>query len=201
MANYSIRSMQVSELKDFYPHIKKDFASGEYPPMDILAMHMQEDRQEGFVLCDGTNDIAYAFCAVSSAHGYVLLSLFAVFEAYRGKGIGSIFLKELDLCYADKLAIIVEVERPEDARTKAEQEKRQWRIAFYEKEGFQLIQGIDYIIWDIPMHLMALVLNVSYDFVNKQIKEIMHLIYSDLSGKRFINKLQIQESIGKDEKK
>lgn len=195
MANYSIRSMQMSELEDFYPHIMKDFATGEYPPMDILAMHMQEGRQEGFVLCDGTNDIAYAFCAVSSNHGYVLLSLFAVFEAYRGKGIGSIFLKELDLCYADKQAIIVEVERPEDASTKAEHEKRQWRIAFYEKEGYRLIKGIEYIIWDIPMHLMALAIHEPYEMVDKNIKEIMQMIYSDLTGKRFINKLQIKSVV------
>lgn len=192
MSEYNIRPLEAAELKDFYPCIERDFAFGEYPPLDVLNNHMQEGRQEGYVLCDGTIDLAYSFCAASSAHDYVLISLFAVFQEYRGQGIGSTFLHELHKIYAHKLAIIGEVEQPEKAKTAEEQDKRLRRIAFYEKEGYRLIKGIDYTIWDIPMHIMALSLNASDVMINREIKQIMYQIYYELSGKQFINKMQFK---------
>jgi GNAT superfamily N-acetyltransferase len=191
MPEYYLRSLEVAELKDFYKMIKRDFASGEYPPLDVLNAQIKEGKQEGFVLCNSTIDLAYSFCAAGS--DYVLITLLAVFEKYRGQGIGSIFLKKLNTVYAHKKAIIVEVERPADGHTAEEQNKQLRRIAFYEKEGYRLISGIDYTIWDIPMHLMALPMNASNESVNRGIEQIMRQIYLGLAGKRFINKMQLEK--------
>ncbi|MGE5458970.1 MAG: GNAT family N-acetyltransferase [Methanobacterium sp.] len=185
--------MEASELKHFYPFIVRDFASGEYPPQDILHMHMKAGRQAGFVLCDGSIDVAYAFCAASAAHDYVLLSLFAVFPELRGQGIGAAFLLELQKIYALKQAIMVEVERPEEARTAEEQGHRLRRIAFYERAGYHLIRGIDYTIWDVPMHLMVLPINASLEMIKQEVEEIMYQIYLELAGERFINKVQFKQ--------
>jgi len=193
MSEYLMRTMEASELKDFYPRIERDFAAGEYPPMDVLYNHIQEGRQEGYVLYDGTGDLAYSFCAASPGRDYVLITLFAVFKEYRGQGIGSAFLNELHKIYINERAIIVEVEKPEEAQTTEEKNKRLRRIAFYEKEGYRLIKEVDYIIWDIPMHLMVWSLNICDAMLNKQIKQIMHQIYFGLLGDRFINKMQFRE--------
>lgn len=66
------------------------------------------------------------------------------------------------------------------------------RIAFYEKEGYRLIKGINYTIWDMPMHLMVLSINTSNESVNRGIEHIMQQIYLGLAGKRFINKMQLK---------
>lgn len=191
MSEYYIRAMVASELKDFYPRIKSDFAAGEYPPMDVLYNHLQEGRQEGFVLSDGTGDLAYSFCAANPDHEYILITLLAVFQQYRGMGIGSTFLNELHKKFVNERAIIVEVEKPEEARTVEERDKRLHRIAFYEKEGYRMIKGLDYTIWDIPLHLMAFSSNDG-DAINKEIKQIMHQIYFGLLGKQFIHKMQFR---------
>ena len=193
MSEYYIRPLEASELKDFYPKIERDFAAGEYPPMDVLLNHIKEGRQQGYVLYDGSRDLAYSFCAASSGRDYVLITLFAVFQEYRGQGIGSAFLNELHKIYIHERAIIVEVEKPEEAQTNEEKDKRIRRIAFYEKEGYHLIKGVEYTIWDIPMHLMVWSPNVCDAMMNKEIKQIMHQIYFGLIGNRFINKMQFKE--------
>lgn len=193
MSDYRIRSMLAPELKDFYPRIKRDFAVGEYPPMEVLYNHLQAGKQEGFVLSDGNGDLAYSFCAASPDRDYILITLLAVFQEYRGRGIGSTFLKKLHKKYVDEHAIIVEVEKPEETQIVEERDRRLHRIAFYEKEGYRLIKGIDYTIWDIPMHLMALSLNDGDAMINKEIKQIMHQIYFELLGKQFIHKMQFKE--------
>jgi GNAT superfamily N-acetyltransferase len=192
MSEYYLRKLEAIELKYFYKIIERDFASGEYPPLDALNNQIREGRQEGLVLCDGSDDFAYCFCAASPDHDYVLISLFAVFQKYRGQGIGSTFLEELHTRYAHKQALIVEVERPEDAHTAEERDKRLRRIAFYKKAGYRLIKGINYIIWGIPMHLMVLSINASPDSIDKRIKQIMQQIYCNAAGEQFMNKIQFK---------
>jgi GNAT superfamily N-acetyltransferase len=190
MSKYYIRTLEISELKEIYPRIIEDFAVNEYPPIDVLNNHLQQGRQEGYVLCDGTRDVAYSFCAASSANDYILITLLAIFKEYRGQGIGSVLLNELHKIYANKHAAIVEVEKSEEAQTAEERDKRLRRIAFYEKEGYCLLKGINYTIWDIPMHLMVCPLNNGNVMMNEEIEQIMHQIYFGLLGNRFINKMQ-----------
>lgn len=191
-----IRSLEASELKNIYPRIEADFAAGEYPPMDVLYKHMQEGSQEGYVLWDGKKYLAYSFCAANPAHDHILITLFAVFSEYRGQGIGTVFLKKLHKIFNPARMVIVEVEKPEEAHTEEERKRRLWRIAFYEKEGYVLIKGIEYYIWDIPLHLMVWSPKFDVTVNYHEIKEIMHQIYFRLLGKRYINKMQIRESSG-----
>jgi len=53
MNDYTIRTMDVSEHRLIYKHIKQDFPVGEYPPYEILSRQLQEGLQEGLVLCSG----------------------------------------------------------------------------------------------------------------------------------------------------
>ena len=63
-------------------------------------------------------------------------------------------------------------------------------IAFYEMEGYILINGIDYIIWDIPMYLMVRSPRIKQSLNQQEVIQIMQQIYFGLLGKRFIKKLQ-----------
>ena len=195
MNDLYIRSINASALKYFYPRIEKDFAAGEYPPMEVLYNHMQQGKQEGYALWDGNKYFAYSFCAANPTRDHILITLFAVLAEYRGQGIGTTFLKMMNKNFNESI-IIVEVEKPEEAQTDEERDKRLWRIAFYEKEGYILINGIDYIIWDIPMYLMVRSPRIKQSLNQKEVIQIMQQIYLGLLGKRFIKKLQIKESDG-----
>lgn len=182
--------MELDELKIFYKHIKRDFSRGEYAPYSVLHRQLQENIQEGLVFCEGKEDIAYSICAADNADGYVLISLFAVFDEYRGRGIGSAFIKALCTMYNQKQAILLEVERPELSQSQEEYDTRKRRIGFYEKAGFYLVPEVDYTIWGVPMHLMALPLVASKDIINQKIGEVMHQIYLKLMGEQLIHKMR-----------
>jgi len=190
MSKYDIRRMELGEIKAFYVRIERDFAQGEYSPYDILYQHLRKGLQKALVLCEGEQDLAYSICTDSHDNSYVLISLLAVFKDYRNQGIGSDFLKRLRLMYQDKQALLVEVERPDQAKTQEEANSRKRRIEFYEKAGFYLIKGVDYSIWDIPMHLMALPLVASKQTINQKIEKLMYELYLDLMGETLIHKMQ-----------
>lgn len=189
MYDFTIRTMDVGELRLFYKYIKQDFPVGEYPPYDILFKQLQDHHQEGLVLCLGEQDLAYAICAAGT--DYVLLSLMAVFPEYRGQGVGSAFLQALQSRYARKQAMIGEVERLELANNPNERKLRNDRIKFYKKAGFYLIPEVDYTIWDVPMNLMAFPIRASQEDINDDIQIIMYQIYLKLMGKQFMHKMSI----------
>jgi GNAT superfamily N-acetyltransferase len=191
MSKYHIRHMELNELKAFYERIVRDFAQGEYSPYAIIYQHLQNGLQKALIFCEGEQDLAYSVCTDNHDNSYVLISLFAVFKQYRGQGIGSAFIKRLRLMYKDKQALIVEVERPDEAKTQEEGNSRKRRIEFYKKAGFYLIERVDYSIWDIPMHLMALPLVAPKETINQEIGRSMRELYLELMGEELIHKLQI----------
>lgn len=86
--------------------------------------------------------------------------------------------------------IIVEVERPENSISDNERALCEKRIKFYRNAGFYLVHNIDYSIWDVPMHLMVLPLEAAPSTINEMIGQIIHDIYLELMGKRYIHKLK-----------
>ncbi|MDP4180016.1 MAG: GNAT family N-acetyltransferase [Bacillota bacterium] len=190
MTEYSIRKIENHELKEIFRHIEKDFAQGEYAPYEVLYQQIQNGGQEGLALYQAEQNMAYAICAGSNPNRFVLISLLAVYEQFRGQGIGSAFLRGLRNKYSDKQGIIVEVEKPEEANNKEEADNRKKRIEFYKKAGFYLIPDINYSIWDVPMHLMAMPILNSIESINQNIGSIIYDIYIQLMGKRYIHKLK-----------
>lgn len=188
---YTIRTMALHELKNIFHLIEQDFEPGEYAPYNILYNQLKQGIQQGFILLERECEVAYCICAEQPVSNYVLISLFAVYKEYRGRGLGSIFLDELKQVYLDKSGIIVEVEKPENAKTHKEKTVREKRIQFYQKAGFRLIPDIDYSIWDVPMHLMALPQRASNQTIDQEIEQIMYKIYLFLMGEQFIHKMKI----------
>jgi GNAT superfamily N-acetyltransferase len=191
MTDYSIRSLQLPELNNIYKKIKNDFVQGEYAPYDILYHQLQDGNLKGYLLLAGDREVAYSICAEEHKNNYVLISLLAVYEKLRGSGYGTAFLKEIAEMYSDKNGLIVEVEKPDNANTKEEKKIREKRIEFYKKAGFSLLPNIEYTIWGMPMHLMALPLKASIENINENIEEIIYEIYLTLMGKTHIDKMKI----------
>jgi len=190
MSKYGLRAMNPSDLEIYYPYIKQDFPVGEYAPYEILLRQLRDRRQRGVILHEEDQDLAYAIC--SGNHEFVLISLLAVLPQRRGQGLGSKLLSALQGHYSDWAGLIVEVERPELARNEKEQRTRQSRLHFYRQAGFHLITGIEYVIWGVPMHLMACPLQMDIDEISARIERIMYDIYLNQSGLQYIHNLMIK---------
>lgn len=191
----TIRNMIPAELKTIYKSIELDFAEGEYAPHDVLAKQIEKGVQKGYIFHNDGNDVAYSICADGCANGYILISLLSVYREFRGNGFGSTFLEELIKSYSMKQGIIVEVEKPENSRSTEERTHCEKRINFYQNAGFSLVPDIDYTIWDVPMHLMVLPLKASMHTINGMIGHIIHEIYLELMGERYIHKLKFYRTM------
>ncbi len=187
----TIRKMHLNELKDIYKHMTRDFAEGEYPPYDKLYTQLENNIQIGWILVKDGRDAAYSICA-EGADGYVLISFFAVFKGSRGRGVGTLFLEKLKEIYCDSKGIIVEIEKAEEALHEEEVRVRERRLEFYKRAGFSLIPGIQYSIWDVPMHLMVCPFKTDLDTINKDIGKILYEIYLLLLGKSHIHKMEFR---------
>jgi GNAT superfamily N-acetyltransferase len=186
------REMKPSDLKEIYKRIRRDFKPGEYAPSFVLRRQLKTGVQSGLIMKSDGRDSAYVICSDKNANGYVLISLLAVFEEYRGQGLGKALLEELTDRYSEGNGLIVEVEKPELAENDAEKAASVSRIRFYENKGYRLIPGIDYSIWDVPMHLMVLPQKAQLQYITGNIGQIMYDIYLKLMGKPFINKMKIK---------
>jgi GNAT superfamily N-acetyltransferase len=188
--DFSIRAILPSDFKRIYKKIKRDFAPGEYAPYTVLYKQLKKGIQQGFLLYAGGDEAAYAVCAAGHPNGFVLVSLLAVYPEYRGRGFGTEFIRELKKIYTDKKGVIVEVEKPEDAKDEDEKTRREKRIAFYRKAGFEQIPGIEYSIWTVPMHLMVFPGGI---LSPREAGAVMHEIYLELMGKHFIHMMKFRE--------
>lgn len=184
-----IKTLQLNEFPAIFKRIKRDFAPGEYAPYFILRMQLKKGVQKGMLFIADNKPAAYAICAEGQNHDFVLLSLFAVFEEYRGYGYGSLFLKEIQKHYESKQGILAEVEKPENAPTPQEKAIQQKRIEFYKKALFRLVPDIDYSIWDVPMHLMVY---SKKPVSSREVGEIIYDVYFKLMGKQFIHKMNFR---------
>lgn len=184
----SIRHMYLTEVKDIYERITRDFAEGEYPPYEKLHVQLENDVQKGWVFVRDGRDCAYAICTGGTENNFVLISFFAVYEGYRKSGIGTAFLEKLKELYSNADGIIVEVEKVEAALHEEDVFIREKRLEFYKKAGFSLVPGIEYSIWDVPMHLMVLPCKTAEYYRN--IGSIIYDLYYPLLGKQSIHKLK-----------
>ena len=188
--NFSIETILPSAFKRIYKKIKKDFAPEEYAPYRVLYKQLKKGIQQGYLLFADGREAAYAVCAAAHPNGFVLISLLAVYPEYRGSGFGTEFIREIKEIYADKKGVIVEVEKPENAKDEAETINRENRIAFYRKAGFHMVPGIAYSIWTVPMHLMVF---CAENETPGEIGRVMHEIYLELMGRRLIHMMKFRE--------
>jgi len=183
-----IRKLELNELSNIYrEYIRKDFPKRERPPCFVIKNNMKKNAQEGFIYVEEDIELGYAINSISTYA--ILISLFAVFEGNRKKGIGTKFLQEIIKNYDNKKAVIVEVEKPEDAKSDEQRILREKRISFYERVGFKICKDIEYNIFGIPMYLMV----YSKDELTKEeIIKYMKEVYGFTLRKEFSHMLKIK---------
>lgn len=172
----TLRRLDESELDTLYTtRIAPDFPRNERPSLAAMHTHMERSLQDIFIMTNGTEDEAYAVCA--EANDIVLITLLAVFADKRGGGRGTALLGLLRAHYADRRALILEVEDPKDANSDDELATRSKRIAFYERNGYRFFSNISHVSFDVPLLLMALPLTDTFEAARSTALDDMHAVY------------------------
>ncbi len=150
-----IRPLDRSEFSELYRgHIDHDFPPDEIPPEHIFERMLDEDENlRGYMYSEDGEDRGYAFVRVQN--GDAFLFLFAIYDEYRGTGLGTRFMRELFDELHDCRYILLEAERPEDAESDADRAVRERRLRFYEHLGYVADRSIDYAVYHVPMWLMT----------------------------------------------
>lgn len=149
----------IKQIENVYKILmKKDFPKNELKPLSIIKKEISRNEYICYGIYDNSVLCGYAFFVVrindNGTKNY-LLDYFAVTEAERNKGIGSVFLELLINQLSDADIIICEAENPAYAVNDEDRNMRQRRVNFYLRNGFtntgvsaQLF-GVEYMILEV----------------------------------------------------
>jgi GNAT superfamily N-acetyltransferase len=137
-------------LVSFYLRLLQDKREGLHPDHHLLAV-----QREGVF-------VGLAHYVVISDYNAAWLWMFAVTPEARNHGLGAAIYGEIvRRLPGGTVAMLIEVERPDLAQTKAERELTERRIAFYRRQGARLLEGVHYVQSvgphqpPLPMHVMV----------------------------------------------
>ena len=151
-----LKKVDLKKFKEIYrKHIVKDFPRGERSSLNNFKKRIINKNEELYIFSENGEEKAYTIIA-NLNNNFILISFLAVFEKYRGEGIGTKLLEEIKERFKDKKGIILEVESPEDAILEKDKIIRGKRIKFYEKSNYQTLKNTKIILGNISFNIMFL---------------------------------------------
>ena len=160
-----LKKINLKEFKDLYrKHIVKDFPREERRSLNKFKKRITRGKEEVYLYLENEKEKAYAIIVVLD--NYVMVSFLAVFKEYRGEGIGTKLLKEINDNFSNKKGILLEVENPKYSKSQEEKEIRERRIKFYEKSNYNIVDGVEINSHSIMFNIM--ILNINNNKVDKQ---------------------------------
>jgi len=141
--NYNIKRLDLSETKTVYDlYMKRDFPLSEIKPFSLISRLYEAGLNVTYCLYQAEEQMpsAYAIFEKPSRESKVwLLDFLAVDSEKKGQGIGSLFLKLLaEELKKDKIeALLIEIERIDEAEDEAQRLIREKRKSFYLKNGLE----------------------------------------------------------------
>lgn len=123
-----MKKLNLQQFNQVYQLFEKAFIPAELRPYEQMKTLYNHNEFQIYTRID--NEQLIAAMIVWEFDEFVYFENFAVDQKFRGQGIGSQFLKELQRFYADKL-LILEVEKPFD-------EISEKRIQFYQRHQWKL---------------------------------------------------------------
>ena len=184
-----LKKADLKKFKEIYrKHIVKDFPRGERSSLNNFKKRIASKNEEVFVFFEEGIEKAYIIVA-NLENDYILISFLAVFQKYRGQGIGTKLLVEIKEKFKDKKGIILEVESPDDANSEEDKIIRQRRIKLYEKSNYQMIKSTKIYFGNILFNIMTLSNKDNID--EKEIANVLNEFYVKTS-KRFDKTLNFE---------
>lgn len=132
-----VRKMTIQEMEKIYQQqLVNDFPPNETKPFSSIKEMWEKGIYRGYVLEENNRLCAYWYTLYIEKENIKLLDYFAVVQAYRGKGYGSLVMRYLkkQVAVSDSI-IFIESENPQKSRTQEEQVVREKRLQFYQNNG------------------------------------------------------------------
>ena len=153
----------------YQTQLQKDFKPQEIPPLSRYKKMLDGEGFEVLQYVEDEQEKAYLILRKQQQN--ILLFFFAVQENFRGQGIGSKCMKELQE-YGKGSSIFIEVEAPEEETVEEERVQRKRRIVFYERLGFTKVEKIEYRLKGHAYHWMVLGKQVKAEEVIQMAKQM-----------------------------
>ena len=141
--------------KLYKTRLRKDFARNELKPLSSMRRFWEKDSYICYGLFDKEDILGYAFF-VRLGKNY-LFDYLGIAEGRRSRGLGSDFLHQLAVCFAEADCVIGEVEDPDKAPDEDTRALRERRLQFYQRNGYiktdltSVVFGADYRILEVPV--------------------------------------------------
>lgn len=183
-----IEKVNLKKAKEIYnKYLNNDFKDNEIPNEEDYLNLVKEERSMIYVykklINEEEKEVAYFI--TMEKNDIILITHLAVIEEYRGKGIGTEFIKSIEEFFNSKKMIIVEVESKEMAKNEKELDKIIRRQKYYLKAGFKKYDKIDYRlfgnIYDILIYHIQ-----QKDISETNIKENIQKIYGEEITKKYL---------------
>ena len=134
--NLTIKELSIDEAEEIYrASLVHDFPANEVKPFSVILEEYAKGRYRSFgAFRDGTL-LGYAFF-VKTEKNY-LLDYFAISQAYRNRGYGSVFLNRLSKMLSEAECVICEVDDPDAENDPDKNILCFKRLQFYLCNGFR----------------------------------------------------------------
>ena len=154
---YEIRALTRPLIRQIYEEaMTRDFPPDELKPLRMIEKALDEGRYACYGYFRGGEIIAYAYLAMRDRN--LLVDYFAVEASLRGRGLGSLFLRDLSKGpLGDYDSVLLEVEDPDYATDPGEKKTRLSRLHFYLRNGLTdsgaraLLNHVNYAILTLPV--------------------------------------------------
>lgn len=168
------------DLRGLNSHIVRDFPLNERVPYILIKRMFKKQLLKADYFSDGDRDYGYIIYHIVESCNIAHVMYFAVLPEYRGKGMGSRMLS-MFMEGKEGLDITLEVEEPSHAKNDAEAETRRRRIAFYQRQGLHLVDGLGMNSFGQMMHIMS-----TADADAASMKQLYIDLYSQIMGMKRI---------------
>ena len=166
-----LKRLNKEELTALYNgELTVDFPRSELKPLRAMHRLMDLGRYDPLLVTEGSETLGYAMLWLPPEQKGALLEYFGVLRGKRNGGLGSRILTLLGDRYGQ---IFGEAEAP-TSPDEAENELRQRRIAFYERNGFRVL---DYECALFGVHFNCLYLGPEAD--DRKIEKLHRSVYAD----------------------
>lgn len=170
-----IQKLSKEQSLDLYKqNIRKDFIE-PFPVFEEYKQAINKEIYKSYLYIE--DNISKAYMILQEKESSIFIPWYAVFEEYRGQGIGTKAIEELK--QTSKKDIILEVENEKNAQTQKDLEIIKKRIRFYKKLNFKKIEGIEYKLNGESYDIMILGEQKTPKQIKEKIKEKYEEVVKD----------------------
>ncbi|AXI01022.1 GNAT family N-acetyltransferase [Sporosarcina sp. PTS2304] len=140
-------------VEPLFSQVTRDFGRFAHIPRFMMRSAMKKGILHAVLLTDGMEEFGYAIYQYVPDYEGIHIIYLAINPSYRSHGLGGLLLERLNASFP--AGLLLEVEDPEHAKNDEDALISHRRIAFYERNGLHLKNGVKLSNFGHPLLLMT----------------------------------------------